>query len=207
MAKTKIQWSEEVWNPIAGCSRVSKGCERCYAEVMANRLQSIGIEGYEGVIKNNKWTGKINFIPSKLGYPLHLKKPKMIFVNSMSDLFHEEIPFTYIDNALNVMVTNPRHIYQILTKRPKRLLEFCNWQSKKIKDAGFNSWEGKYFEFPDFIWIGVSVENQKAADERIPLLLQTPAAVRWLSVEPMLEPIDLSKYIDKLDWIVVGCES
>lgn len=222
MSKTKISWTEKTINPIMGCSLISTGCSNCYAMKMAHRLQAIGVKGYEGTtekLKSGKvvWTGKLNFNINKMLKEVKTKRPTMFFVNSMSDLFHEKVSFEIIEKCWDVMCTNPRHTYQILTKRPQRLLEFCEYESDRLAAEGYekiNSWT---FEIPNFIWVGVSVENQETADERIPLLLQTPAAVRWLSVEPMLEPIDLMPYHyhigDSLDfsfdfdWVVVGCES
>jgi protein gp37 len=202
MAKSNIEWTERTWNPITGCTKVSQGCKNCYAEKMFKRLVAMGSDDYVG----REFTD-VKFHSSRLSYPASLKKPAMIFVNSMSDLFHEKISFDEIRNIWDVMVTNPQHTYQILTKRPERLLDYCKYESERIAAEGYEKINGWAFHIPDIIWLGVSVENQATADERIPILLQTPAAVRWLSVEPMLEGIDLSKYIDKLDWIVVGCES
>lgn len=210
--KTKIEWTDATINPTMGCSVISAGCSNCYAMKMAHRLQAMGVKDYEGTTKKLKsgqivWTGEINFNIDKMNVALKTKKPTMYFIDSMSDLFHEKIPFEIIDKCFDIMVTRPQHIYQILTKRPDRLLEYCEYQSEELYSAGYDKINGWAFNIPSHIWMGTSVENQQTADERIPLLLQTPAAVRWLSIEPMLEPIDLSKYIDKLDWIVVGCES
>lgn len=187
--KTKIEWTDYSWNFVTGCNKVSAGCKNCYAETIANRFW-----------KDRKFTD-VQIDEGKLSLPLHLKKPRMIFVNSMSDLFHEKISFETIDKAFAVMHGTPKHTYQILTKRPQKMLEFFNLKSMPC---------------PDNVWLGVSVENQQTADERMPLLLQTPAAVRWLSVEPMLEKIDLDPaqmFMDMvrgretIDWIVIGCES
>lgn len=200
MPKSKIEWTEFTWNPVTGCNKISPGCKNCYAESIANRFW-----------KDRKFTDVVCH-EDRLNQPATLKKPRMIFVNSMSDLFHESVPFEFIEKCVNIMATNPQHTYQILTKRPERLLQYCKWQSDKIKQSGY----GDGFEFPDFMWIGVSVENQKTADERIPLLLQTPAKIRWLSVEPLLEPINLDApqmFLDLIrdrniiSWIVIGCES
>lgn len=203
MSKTNIEWTDYSWNWVTGCNKVSAGCKNCYAESIANRFW-----------KDRKFTD-VQIDESKLSLPIHLKKPRMIFVNSMSDFFHEKISFEIMEKAWGVMTTNPRHTYQILTKRPKRMLEFCKHMSEKIHNAGYEKINGWAFHIPDFICMGVSVENQQAADERIPLLLQTPAAVRWLSVEPMLENINIAEWFDpthphlvqRLKWIVIGCES
>jgi protein gp37 len=209
MGKTEIQWTDFTWNPVTGCTKVSQGCRFCYAETIANRFW-----------KDRKFTDVICH-PERLDQPSHLKKPRMIFVNSMSDLFHPGVPFEFIDKVLNVMATNPQHTYQILTKRPERLLEWCKHQNAKLKKIGFDHIDGKYFELPDFIWIGVSVEDQKSADERVPILQDVPAAIRFLSIEPMLEEISIGhllrgdasiRGIDqffkyKVNWVIIGCES
>lgn len=179
MAKTKIEWTETVWNPVTGCSKVSQGCKNCYAETIAKRFW--GDRKFTDVICHE----------DRLEQPLHWKKPRMIFVNSMSDLFHEDVPFEFIDRCFNVMSACDWHTYQVLTKRPERMNEFF----------------GKHNPPSRNVWLGVSVEDQTTADERIPLLLQTPASVRWISAEPLLERINITKYLGKLDWVVVGGES
>lgn len=200
MAKSNIEWTDYSWNFVTGCNKVSAGCKNCYAETIANRFW-----------KDRKFTD-VQIDEDKINLPFHLRKPRQIFVNSMSDLFHEKIPLDIIKRAYIVMQENPQHIYQILTKRPQRALEFYN--------SEFFPHVGGLSE-PKFIWLGVSVENQKAADERIPLLLQTPAAIRWLSIEPMLEKISFrwmqpisrehsTGHLDilkNISWVVVGCES
>jgi protein gp37 len=193
MARTNIEWSEVVWNPVTGCTKISPGCKNCYAETIANRFW-----------KDRKFTDVVCH-EDRLEQPLHWKKPRMIFVNSMSDLFHKDIPFVFIDKIFDIMVTTPRHTYQILTKRPERMLEYCMYQDEKMRSFGYGG-----FIFPDFIWMGTSVENQKEANERIPILLQIPAKVKWISAEPLLEPIDLIKIETKntkIHWVVVGGES
>ena len=195
MNKSKIEWTDYSWNFVTGCNKVSAGCKNCFAETMAKRFW-----------KDRKFTD-VRIDESKLKLPLHLKKPRMIFVNSMSDLFHEKISFDVIDKVFEIMVGCLRHKFQILTKRPERMLRYI---SQTFKPQYRNEY------MLNNIWFGVSVENQQTADERIPLLLQTPAAVRWLSIEPMLEKIDLDPaqmFMDKvrgretIDWIVIGCES
>ena len=173
MADSNIQWTDKVWNPVTGCSKVSAGCENCYAETMTKRLKGMGVEKY----KNGFVPA---FHPETLSIPSKWKKPCKIFVNSMSDLFHKEIPFTFINEVFRTIYNNKRHTFQILTKRPERIKEYFEYV--------------KYIEFPKQfpnLWLGVSVENQETADERIPVLLATPAAVRFVSVEPMLGPVDL----------------
>lgn len=234
MARTNIEWSEFSINPTMGCNIVSGGeCDNCYAMKMADRLEAMGQKDYEGTTRKLKsgrvvWTGKINFDISKLKKAVKRKAPTMFFINSMSDLFHEKISFEFISECIKIMATHPQHTYQILTKRPSRLLEYSRWEAERIKESGY----GDGFEFPDFIWVGVSCGTQKAADERIPILLQVPAKVRWISVEPMLEPIDLQDFllpkayepiivteeqmkqiekdfvpVYKISWIVAGAES
>lgn len=193
MANSEIQWTDFTWNPVTGCDKVSQGCKFCYAETIAKRFW-----------KDRKFTD-IVLHEDRLKQPLKKKKPQMIFVNSMSDLFHEKVPFSFIDSVYEVMGYSTQHIFQILTKRPARALEYYRWTNI------FKAWSDW-----NHIWLGVSVEDQKNADERIPLLLQTPAKVRWLSIEPLIGPICLpSSYLDKpryfelgtIDWVVIGCES
>jgi len=201
MSKTSIEWSEKVWNPVTGCDKVSPGCDNCYALTMSNRNQhnpKVG-DKYAGtthkVGERGKlaWTGKINLIESALGYPLTVKKPSLIFVNSMSDLFHDDVPFEFIDKVFTVMALCDWHTYQILTKRPDRMAAY--FRNKKYieisKGEDAERVSAKiYFPFPN-VWLMTSVEDQKRADERISYLLQCPAAVRGLSIEPLLEAIDL----------------
>lgn len=186
MARSNIEWTDYVWNFLSGCSKVSAGCQgkNCYAETIANRFW-----------KERKFTD-VQIDESKLELPLHLKKPRMIFVNSMSDLFHEKISFEVIAKCWDTMFDTERHTYQILTKRPERMLDFIKWMNEKQnRGTDYNN-----------VWLGVSVENQQTADERIPLLLQTPAAVKFLSIEPLLEPIAFEA-LTGIDWVIIGCES
>lgn len=239
--KTGIEWTDATWNPIRGCSRVSEGCRNCYAEGVAKRFSGPGLP-YEGLIaKGGQWNGEIKLVPEQLNQPLRWSKPRRIFVNSMSDLFHENVPYTYIDKVFAVMAMAHWHTFQVLTKRPDRMVAYFA-DIKKSPERGFNVCS--YFSADDEqidriaciprglpnVWLGVSVEDQATADERIPLLLQTPAAVRWISAEPLLGPVDLTRLnyaahayeIDalnaenndgtyyehtSLDWVVVGGES
>lgn len=209
MGNTSISWTQKTWNPVSGCTKISDGCKFCYAERIADRFW-----------KDRKFTD-IQCHEDRLDQPLHWKKPSMIFVNSMSDLFHEKVPLTFIDKILSITCHCPQHIFQILTKRPERMLQLIrdeyNW--KDYEKFGEKMYQN--------IWFGVSVENQKTADERIPLLLQVPAKVRFVSYEPALEEIDIFKYLyhdsefcscagdidycphngNKLDWVIAGCES
>lgn len=241
---TDIQWTDETWNCVRGCSRVSSGCGDstgggCYAERQAYRFSGPGMP-YEGLVrmttKGPRWTGKVILVDEKLNQPLHWKTPRRIFVNSMSDLFHESLSDESIDRIFAVMALAPQHAFQILTKRPERM-----WQWFATKDSPLDSsradivmeraahagqivWDARgnnpalYLNaskadvsnrrvFPGWplphVHLGTSVEDQKTADERIPLLLQTPAAVRWISAEPLLGPVDLSLWIGTYD--CMGC--
>lgn len=208
---SSIEWTDATWNPIRGCSRVSEGCKNCYAERMAARFSGEGMP-YDGLAKMTpdgpRWTGKLSLVEGKLGEPLRWKNPRRIFVNSMSDLFHERVSDQWLERIFKVMHIAHQHTYQILTKRPKRMFDWMTryWDNGKNKCA------------IDNLWLGVSVEDQKTADERIQFLLQTPAAVRWISAEPLLGPLILGDYLHftgreretrtaKLDWVVVGGES
>jgi protein gp37 len=179
---TSIEWTDATWNPVRGCSRVSEGCRHCYAEQVAARFSGPGMP-YEGLAKRvggeARWTGKVRLIPEHLNDPLRWKKPRRVFVNSMSDLFHEGLSFDEIAAVFSVMAMAEQHTFQVLTKRPERALEFfC---------AASTRWP-----LPN-VWLGVSVEDQATADERIPLLLQTPVAVRFVSYEPALGPVDFTR--------------
>lgn len=225
MTKSKIEWTDEVWNPVTGCSKVSQGCKHCYAETIANRFwgnQEIAtgrtvksfepsgepIEGKE--YRPRKFTDVMTH-PERLDAPLKWRKPRRVFVNSMSDLFHENVPGWFQRKVFDVMKDTPRHTYMVLTKRP----------------AGMFSWTINYQNPPlSNVWLGVSVEDQATADERIPLLLQTPSAVRFVSYEPALGPVDFQGWDGRLmrdylrhrpgedtsrrgplDWIIMGGES
>lgn len=221
MGKSKIDWTEKVWNPVTGCSKVSQGCKNCYAEAIANRFWGKQT-WYEFDTKHGSITRQRRFTDvmcheDRLSQPIHWKKPARIFVNSMSDLFHEDVPFDFVDEVLRIIAVCPQHTFQILTKRPNRMKQYIE-QSEYAENI----------EKVKNVWLGVSVEDQKTADERIPVLLRTSSYVRWLSVEPMLGPVNLDKYDDeyeihwltgldkeypeeginmKIDWVVVGGES
>lgn len=218
---TKINWTDETWNPIIGCSKISIGCNNCYAEKMAHRLANINMTSYYlHVVKGSnygtpmaqtysEWNGLTNFVVSQLHKPSHWKKQRKIFVCSMGDLFHESVPFLWINAVFSVMSDNDQHIYQILTKRPLRMKQFFEW---KKEQSGGMPWRAK-----DNVWIGVTAENQKMADERIPILLDIPAAKRFVSCEPLLTDIDFPWYqetqpnnetvLRDIDWVIVGGES
>lgn len=255
--KSKIEWVNAegfggaTWNPTVGCRRVSEGCRHCYAEKQAARIVAMErgrkrLSVYEGVVTMDdngdprpRWNGSCVPVHGRLDQPLRWTKPRLIFVNSMSDLFHEDISFDYIAAVFGVMGTSTKHIFQILTKRPKRMLEFFEWVKANsagirptmlghyMAKAGLSRFGTPQIEWPlPNVWLGVSVEDQAAADERIPLLLQCPAAVRWLSVEPIIGEVDLrvleTEDVDGevimsafrwnddeegIDWVVVGGES
>ena len=181
MGTTAIEWTDIVWNPVTGCDKVSPGCDHCYAERIASRRGKGFPNGFA-----------LTLHPERLRSPLHKRKPKRIFVNSMSDLFHDGIPDDYIAEVFAVMAEADWHTFQVLTKRPGRMR---SWTRRHRLDPLPN------------VWLGVSAEDQKWADIRIPVLLDTPAAVRWVSAEPLLGPINLGAYLPVLDWIVVGGES
>lgn len=211
---SKIEWTGETWNPIIGCDKVSAGCKNCYAIQTAwiRQHNPKMAEKYAGVVEKTaggqlNWTGKLNYYQPHLDKPLRTKKPTVYFVNSMSDLFHDNISFGVIHDIFNVMAACPQHTFQILTKRPARMIEYVKW----FQRGGLYA-----FDFGANIWIGVSVEDQKTADERIPLLLQVPASVRFLSCEPLLEEIDFYKtsevwrnmpILTGIHWLICGGES
>ena len=216
--KTKIEWTEATWNPIRGCRRVSEGCRHCYAERVAARFSSPG-QPYEGLAEMTpsgpRWTGVVRLIETVLDQPLRWKKPRRIFVNSMSDLFYEGLADNDIWRIFAVMAAAPQHTFQILTKRAERMRMFLSDPEARYKLdeacevlARMGWCHADNWTWPlSNVWVGVSVEDQRTADERIPHLLKTPAAIRWISAEPLLGSIDLTSYLDNLDWIVAGGES
>ena len=181
--KSAIEWTDATWNPVTGCTKVSQGCKNCYAERLFPRVYGREIIGSlltdeTGISRRREFTD-VRLHYARLDHPLHWKKPRRIFVNSMSDLFHEDIPRDFIDAVWSTMAEAKWHIFQILTKRPERMLAFMEDRKRK-------GWKADWLN----IWLGVSVEDQATADERIPLLLQTAAAVRFVSYEPALGPVD-----------------
>ena len=180
--KSHIEWTEHTWNPITGCTKVSAGCKHCYAEVMAKRLKAMGANGYQNGFE-------LSLLPERLNQPIKRKKPTTYFVNSMSDLFHEYVPFSYINQVFDVIRKTPQHRYQILTKRQNRLAEYF-----------------RCAEVPGNVWLGVSVENVKEGLPRIDVLRTIPAKVRFLSVEPLLEDLGEVDY-SGIHWVIVGGES
>lgn len=223
---TAIEWTDATWNPTRGCSRVSPGCVNCYAERVAMRFSGEG-QPYAGLAKlrggRPGWTGKVRLVPEMLARPLHWRKPRQVFVNSMSDLFHEALSDEEIAAVVGVMAACPQHSFQVLTKRAERMLEWYEWVSDAEEPHPANrcvalaedalrdwrdgkGWWNKQWPLTN-VWLGVSVEDQECANERIPHLLDTPAAVRFLSCEPLLGPIDLTPWLPSLDWVIVGGES
>ena len=219
---TNIEWTKnadgtrgETWNPITGCTPVSAGCAHCYAATMAKRLQAMGVRGYEGVVDGyGKWTGRVNLVEEALTKPLKRKKPTTYFVNSMSDLFHEAVPFEFIDRVFAVMALCPQHVFQVLTKRPKRMAGYLEnlrtfdgaWRFRRDKQ-NLNSFARKFRvgEHLPNVWLGTSVENQGAL-HRIDDLRRCPAAVRFLSLEPLLENLGAIN-LDGIHWVICGGES
>lgn len=183
MATTKIEWTENTWNPITGCTKISSGCKFCYAEIMARRLKAMGQEKYRNGFE-------LTLHPETLQEPYSWKKSKMIFVNSMSDLFHKDIPIDYIQKVFRVIKENPQHVFQILTKRADVLRYYDS--------------EG-WLEWPHNLWMGVTVEN-KTVMNRIENLRNTGARVKFLSCEPLLSPLE-NMNLKEIDWVIVGGES
>jgi protein gp37 len=224
--KTGIEWCDATWNPVTGCTEVTPGCDHCYAKTFAERWR-----GTEGHYFENGFDVQLR--PDKLDQPLRWKRPRRIFVNSMSDLFHDSVPDDYIARVFAVMADAERHTFQVLTKRHARLRALLS--SPGFQDAvlyhschvgeGWDGYETKTWRWPlPNVWLGVSAENQQWADIRIPALLDTPAAVRFVSAEPLLGPIDLNRtrphscishgdsicpewLIQGIDWVIVGGES
>lgn len=188
--KTGIEWTDATWNPVRGCTRVSEGCRNCYAETVAARFNGPG-QPYEGLASRTssgpRWTGKVRFVEEHLTQPIRWKRPRKIFVNSMSDLFHESLSFEQIDQVMGIISAADQHIFQVLTKRPKRMREY--FSSRTFVGC----WRGPKPEPLPWLWLGTSVEDQSTADERVPELLGTPAALRFVSYEPALGAVDFTK--------------
>ena len=188
MTKSKIAWTDRVWNPISGCTKVSAGCAHCYAETLDHRFDHDKVGKLPWALPASRGGRPVTLHPDRLDAPLRWRKPAMVFVNSMSDLFHEDVPDEFIAETFYTMRLASHHTFQVLTKRPERMTEWVNaWDQLKPDRT-------KPFRAPN-IWLGVSVENQYWADRRIPLLLATPAAVRFLSCEPLLKKLDVSRYL------------
>jgi protein gp37 len=180
--QTSIEWTEQTWNPTTGCTKVSPGCQHCYAETMARRLTAMGVQGYEEGFK-------LTLQPHRLYEPLRRRKPTIYFVNSMSDLFHEKIEDAYIRQVFDVMKNAPSHTFQVLTKRSERMMEFF-----------------KSYDVSQNVWLGVTVENKEHGLPRIDKLSKLKAYIHFLSIEPLLE--DLGKLdLSNIQWVIVGGES
>ena len=206
--RTGITWTDATWSPVSGCSKISAGCKFCYASRMVKRFPDVYPNGFD-VHLRTEWLEK----------PLRWRKPRRVFVCSMSDLFHEDVPDRYIDKVFAVMAIASQHVYQCLTKRPERMRaytealydgkRFVYDEAVKLQDGVFGGLSARHAieaGFPN-VWLGVSVENRRAADERIPLLVNTQTAVRWLSCEPLLGPLELKYWLHQISWCVVGGES
>lgn len=224
--KTGIEWCDATWNPVTGCAKVSQGCKHCYAETVADRFWPTQYKTENGQPRKftDVWTH-----PDRLDQPLRWTRPRRIFVNSMSDLFHEDVPTDFITEVFAVMALAPRHTFQVLTKRPERMLEwmrpvgqvyradFVRSRMARILDTTGPKMPPYVWPLPN-VWMGVSVEDQKTADERVPLLLQASAAIKFVSYEPALGPVN---FIPKsppayrawlepgrgIDWVIAGGES
>jgi len=248
---TNIEWTDATWNPTRGCSRISTGCERCYAERQAIRHAGPG-RPYEGLVRMTsqgpRWTGEVRVVDHAIDEPLSWRAPRRVFVDSMSDLFHEALPDSAIDRVLATMVLAPQHIFQVLTKRASRMHRYLSdpkLYGRVLDAAGeLRAARPELTEIgisnpsttpPSWIWWGVSVEDQASADKRIPALLDTPAAVRFVSYEPAIAPVDFRRLevvtpepphkpgvwinaltghvsgpdemMPRLDWIIIGGES
>jgi protein gp37 len=224
--KTGIEWTDATWNPVLGCEKVSAGCDHCYAIPMSARVEAMGVGAYADLTvatpTGREWTGLVRELPERLDQPIRWARPRRIFVNSMSDLFHGDVSRDFQARVFAVMAVTPRHTYQVLTKRPGVM-------RSRLRDPEFIRLVNVYAEvyaadlklpgrvwtmpLPN-VWLGTSVEDQAAADLRIRPLLETPAAVRFLSMEPLLGPVDLFATLEQygaglppLDWCIVGGES
>lgn len=242
---SKIEWTDETWNPVVGCRWASPGCDNCYAASMTRRLESMGHKNYAGLTTKKRFNGKIRTLPEKLDQPLRWKKPRMVFVNSMSDLFHPDVPFEFVDKVFAVMALCPQHTFQCLTKRPERMAEYLSgpliletreevvadqaihssrhyqmhdgrgvvwdcrgsdyWRYQKCSAKDVENRRAFRWPLPN-VWLGTSVEDQERADERREHLRNTPAAVRFVSYEPALGPVDWSGW-EFVDQIISGGES
>ena len=194
MTSSKIEWTDATWNPVTGCSKVSPGCDNCYMFTLYPRLRAMAVPGYDLA------PDRVQIMRERLFMPLSWKKPRRVFVNSMSDLFHPKVPFDFVSEVFLVMQEATRergHTFQVLTKRPGRAAAW--WES--AEELFPEGW-------PQNVWMGTSVENQKYAP-RLTVLARLPANVRFVSAEPLLGPVDLSPWLNKgeLDWIIVGGES
>lgn len=191
--RSKIEWTDATWNPVVGCSMVSPGCDNCYAISMSRRIEATGNEAYRGITTGDDWTGLVRLVPERLDQPLRWKRPRRVFVNSMSDLFHPDLRSAAIGAVFDTMRQAPQHQFQILTKRPRRMAALA-------KTAVF----GEGWPLPN-VWLGTSIESDRYVF-RADHLRNTPAAVRFLSLEPLLGPLPSLDLTD-IDWVIVGGES
>lgn len=183
--KNAIEWTDATWNPVTGCTKISPGCAHCYAEAITLRFRR------GGPYLPGKTTIRLH--PDRLDDPGKWRSPRLVFVTSMNDLFHEEVGFDFVQEVFQRMEEYDRHTYQVLTKRPERMLEY-------VRSTGNRQW-------PENVWAGVSVENQHWADRRIPVLAQVPAGIRFLSVELLLKAVNLRPLLKDIHWVIVGGES
>jgi protein gp37 len=194
MADTSIEWTDATWNPVAGCTIMSAGCTNCYAMRMAARLDAMGMEKYSGLTRKSggraKWTGKLYLDDAALSIPSSWKRPRNVFVNSMSDLFHPDVPVDFIRQVWNVMRATRRHTYQILTKRPDLMAQVLHTQG---------------FEVLPNVWLGTSVEDGRVI-HRLDELREVPAAIRFVSFEPLIGSVVVGN-LDQIQWAIVGGES
>jgi protein gp37 len=194
MAETSIEWTDATWNPVAGCSVLTAGCTNCYAMRMAARLEAMGTEKYRGLTRKSGgravWTGKIRLDRASLDAPKSWSKPRKVFVNSMSDLFHDEVPIEFIARVWDVMKETPRHTYQILTKRPERMAEVLSRAPFRI--------------LPN-VWLGTSVEDDRVL-HRLDAVRRVPAAIRFVSLEPLIGSVAKGN-LTGIHWAIVGGES
>ncbi len=194
MANTTIEWTDATWNPVAGCTVLTAGCTNCYAMRMAARLDAMGQAKYKGLTRRSGgrsvWTGKVRIDENSLAVPASWSKPRKVFVNSMSDLFHEAVPAGFIRRVWNLMAKTPRHTYQILTKRPDRMAEVLS---------------GDGFRLLSNVWLGTSVEDGRVLD-RLDDLRAVPAAIRFVSFEPLIGSVAGSVFRG-IHWAIVGGES
>jgi protein gp37 len=222
MNRTGIAYADFTWNPFLGCSRVSPGCEHCYAERLAS-TRLAHLPQYAGLTTGGHWNGTIRLLPERLDEPLRRRKPARIFLGDMGDLFHPGVPFEFVAAIFGVMAACPQHTFLVLTKRAARMLGFFWWVNESSSACGVP--ESMVFGVEatnhgvdvdplglPSVWplpnvhLGVTCEDQQRANDRIPLLLQCPAAVRWVSAEPLLEGIDFDS-LDGISLVVVGGES
>jgi protein gp37 len=193
MTDTSIEWTDATWNPVAGCAIVSSGCTNCYAMRMAARLEAMGMEKYRGLTRVSggraKWTGRIRCDETALAIPTKWRTPRKVFVNSMSDLFHPEVPADFVSRVWKVMAECPQHIFQILTKRPEIMSSFVSKRREVLQN----------------VWLGTSIEDGTVLD-RMEALKQTPAAIRFVSFEPLIGPVGAVN-LSSIDWAIIGGES